>query len=66
MKLIDLLTLEEINQIESDYLTILKKVNEGKAHEISGSDTKILEACTSSKNSNQVMSQPFSDEKAKN
>lgn len=63
--LIDFLQLENIEQIKKDFEIIKQKVVDGKAHEISGSDTIYLEACTKGSNSTDTTSQPFSDIPAK-
>lgn len=56
---------EDLSIIEQDWQTIVGKVRAGKAHEISGSDTLYLEACTKGRDSRDVRSQPFSDVPAK-
>lgn len=47
-----------------DYDTILKKIQEGKAHLISESDTFYLGACPKGANANDTVFQPFNDIKA--
>lgn len=64
-KLLDLAISEDLKQIESDWKDIIKKIKEGKAHEISEADTMYLGACTKGANANSVRTQPFSDIKAK-
>lgn len=64
--LLDLSISEDIKQIEDDWNTIIKKIREGKAHEISEGDTMYLGACTKGVNSSSVRKQPFSDVLAKN
>ena len=56
---------EDFNQFEKDWNLIVNKKKDGKAHEVSESDTKYLGACT--KGSTRELSQrsqPFSNEKA--
>lgn len=65
LSLIDLASLNEINQIEKDYNLIKNKVIDGFAHKISGSDTIILEACTKGSKKSILTSQPNSPIKAK-
>ena len=64
--LLDLSISEDIKQIEKDWNTIIKKIREGKAHEISEGDTMYLGACTKGANASSVRKQPFSDILAKN
>ena len=52
-------------QIKRDYQTIVDKIVNGYAHQLSGADTCLLEACTSSSDSSIEVSQPNSKEKAK-
>jgi hypothetical protein len=66
------LLLEKLSQFESDLIqikedwhVIQKAVLDGRAHEISESDTRLLGACTKSSDSSKVTSQPFSDIPAK-
>lgn len=67
VRLIDFLDLPEADlvQIKADWETIVDKVRNGRAHEISGSDTFYLEACTKAANSSVRRDQPFSSERAK-
>lgn len=51
--------------IEDDWNKIVQKVRDGKAHEISESDTNYLSACTKGKNKESMRNQPFSYERAK-
>lgn len=55
----------DLAQIKADWETVVNKVREGRAHEISGSDTLYLEACTKSATAQNRRSQPFSDIEAK-
>lgn len=64
-KLLDLAINDDLKQIESDWNDIIKKIRDGKAHEISEADTMYLGACTKGVNVNSVRTQPFSDIKAK-
>ena len=45
-KLLDLALSEDLKQIKKDWEDIIKKIKEGKAHEISEGDTMYLGACT--------------------
>lgn len=56
---------EDLIIIEHDWETIMHKVREGKAHELSEGDTMYLAACTKGANSSSVRQQPFSDILAK-
>ena len=56
---------EDLQIIRQDYDKIVAKIREGKAHELSESDTIYLGACTKSVNSSKRRGQPFSDEAAK-
>lgn len=56
---------EDIPTIKRDYEIIVNKIKEGKAHELSGSDTDYLEAATKAATSSDRTTQPFSDELAK-
>ena len=60
-KVLELLTSDDIKQIEEDWNTIVDKIKEGKAHEISEADTMYLGACTKGANSNSLRKQPNSD-----
>ena len=55
----------DIAQIKADWETVVNKVRAGRAHEISGSDTLYLEACTKSATSQNRRPQPFSSTEAK-
>jgi len=54
---------KDMDFIRNDWMTIVSKIQEGRAHELSGSDTYYLEACTSG--SGRLKNQPHSDIKAK-
>jgi len=56
---------EDLLIIEHDWETIMKKVREGHAHEISEGDTLYLAACTKGATSASVRQQPFSNIPAK-
>jgi DNA mismatch repair protein MutH len=56
---------EDMPVFKEDWETVVNKVRAGKAHEISGSDTLYLEACTKASNSRVRRPQPFSDIPAK-
>lgn len=56
---------EDMPVFKEDWETVVGKVRAGKAHEISGSDTLYLEACTKASNSSVRRRQPFSDVPAK-
>jgi len=56
---------EDLAIIKNDYFKILKKVESGKAHELSESDTMYLSACTKSSDSSIVRKQPNSEIPAK-
>lgn len=60
-KLLELAKSEDLKQIEEDWKYIIKKIKDGKAHEISEADTMYLGACSKGANSNSVRKQPFSD-----
>lgn len=55
---------EDLEIIKNDYKIIIDKIKNGKAEEISESDTNYLGACTKGANSNSLREQPFSDKKA--
>lgn len=55
----------DLVQIKADWETVVQKVRDGLAHEISGSDTLYLEACTKAANSKARRKQPFSPIEAK-
>jgi len=59
--LMDLSESEDIKQIEQDWYTVITKIKEGKAHEISEGDTMYLGACTKGENSLSYRRQPFSN-----
>lgn len=52
---------EDLLIIKDDWLKIITKVREGRAHEISESDTLYLGACTKGANSNSLRHQPNSE-----
>lgn len=52
---------EDLIVIRSDWETIVNKIREGKAHEISEADTNYLGACSKGANKNSLREQPFSD-----
>ncbi len=56
---------EDLIIIENDFLKIKNKVVEGKAHELSESDTLYLGAVTKASDSKKLTTQPFSDIPAK-
>jgi len=56
---------EDLVIIRNDYVKIIKKIQGGKAHEISESDTLYLSACTKSSDSSKRTSQPNSSIPAK-
>lgn len=56
---------KDLEIIKSDWNTIINKIKDGKAHEISESDTYYLSACTKGANKDSVREQPFSNELAK-
>ena len=64
-KLLNLALSGDLKQIEEDWNTIINKIKDGKAHEISEADTMYLGACTKGANSNSLRNQPFSNIKAK-
>jgi len=55
----------DLLQIRNDWQVIQGAVLDGRAHEISESDTRLLGACTKSSDSSKFTSQPFSDVPAK-
>lgn len=59
-KFIDLALSEDLSQIEKDWNTIIDKVKDGRAHEISEADTMYLGACTKGNNGTSNRTQPFS------
>ncbi|WLF68939.1 Sau3AI family type II restriction endonuclease [Clostridium septicum] len=56
---------EDLEIIKTDYNTIINKIKDGKAHELSESDTLYLGAATKSSSSSKRRGQPFSDVPAK-
>lgn len=67
VELVNILSLpeEDLNQIKADWEKVVNKVRAGKAHEISGSDTYYLEACTKGAKGTDHRNQPYSDIPAK-
>ena len=59
-KLLELANNEDLKQIEKDWNTIIDKIKQGKAHEISEADTMYLGACTKGANAKSLRTQPFS------
>lgn len=55
---------EDLVVIKDDWNTIVNKIKEGKAHELSEGDTNYLAACSKGANRNSVRMQPFSNELA--
>ena len=60
-KLLELAKNEDLKQIEEDWNLIIKKIRDGKAHEISEADTMYLGACSKGANALSTRKQPFSD-----
>jgi DNA mismatch repair protein MutH len=56
---------QDLTQVKKDWETIVAKIKDGKAHEISESDTMYLAACTKGANGNEFRNQPFSNIEAK-
>ncbi len=56
---------EDMPVFKEDWETVVNKVRDGRAHEISGGDTLYLEACTKASSSAVRRQQPFSDIPAK-
>lgn len=56
---------QDLSIIENDYKKIVRKIQEGKAHELSESDTMYLSACTKSSDSTKTRKQPNSNIPAK-
>ncbi|MBQ3408508.1 MAG: restriction endonuclease [Clostridia bacterium] len=52
---------EDLEIIKNDYKIIIDKIKNGKAEEISESDTNYLGACTKGANANSLREQPFSN-----
>lgn len=55
---------EDLKVVIEDWNAIIKKIKDGKAHEISEADTMYLGACTKGANSQSLREQPFSTIKA--
>lgn len=55
---------EDLKVVIEDWNTIINKIKDGKAHEISEADTMYLGACTKGTNSQSLRQQPFSSIKA--
>lgn len=55
----------DLAQIKADWETVVNKIRDGRAHELSGSDTLYLEACTKSSTSKTRRKQPYSSIPAK-
>lgn len=55
---------EDLVVIKDDWKTIINKIKEGKAHELSEGDTNYLAACPKGANKSSVRQQPFSSELA--
>ena len=55
---------EDLKVVIEDWNAIIKKIKDGKAHEISEADTMYLGACTKGANSQSLRQQPFSSIKA--
>ena len=55
---------EDLIVIKEDWKTIINKIKQGKAHEISEGDTNYLAACPKGANKSSVRQQPFSDKLA--
>lgn len=60
-KLLELSLSDDIKQIEKDWNDIIKKIKDGKAHEISEADTMYLGACPKGTDSSSVKKQPFNN-----
>ena len=56
---------KDLDIIRNDWEPIVKKIKEGKAHEISEGDTLYLGACTKAANSNVYTNQPYNEARAK-
>lgn len=56
---------KDLKIIQDDWNTIVNKIREGKAHEISEGDTNYLGACTKGSSAKSVREQPFNSIKAK-
>lgn len=55
---------EDLEIIKQDWETIVSKIRDGKAHELSEGDTNYLGACTKGVNKKQLRNQPYSDKLA--
>lgn len=55
---------EDLVVIKDDWETIINKIKDGKAHELSEGDTNYLAACPKGANKSSVRQQPFSNELA--
>lgn len=55
---------EDLKIVIEDWYAIIKKIKDGKAHEISEADTMYLGACTKGANAQSLRPQPFSPKKA--
>ncbi|KGX89826.1 hypothetical protein N781_08905 [Pontibacillus halophilus JSM 076056 = DSM 19796] len=55
---------KDLEIIKQDWEKIMKKVKEGKAHELSEGDTNYLGACTKGANAKDMVEQPYSEELA--
>ncbi|OCA86156.1 Sau3AI family type II restriction endonuclease [Bacillus sp. FJAT-27986] len=51
----------DLQIIKQDWQTIVNKIRDGKAHELSEGDTNYLGACTKGANKSSLRQQPFSD-----
>ena len=60
-KLLELVKNEDLKQIEEDWKYIIKKIKDGRAHELSEADTMYLGACPKGANAGSVREQPFND-----
>ena len=60
-KLLELANNEDLKQIKEDWEYIIKKIKDGKAHEISEADTMYLGACQKGMNGKTLREQPFND-----
>ena len=70
IELVEMIDLEDLPegdlaQIKEDWETVVDKIRAGLAHELSGSDTLYLEACTKAANSSIRRKQPNSNIEAK-
>ena len=59
--LLDLSKSEDLTQIKEDWNYIIKKIKQGKAHELSEADTMYLGACSKGANSLSTRKQPYSE-----